>query len=201
MPSSTNADADRRRSPRFVCGGYAHINCLPSNGIVLAGKVRDLSLGGCCVDTTLPIDYGARAEIVVRVNAASFRALGEVRAVRGRSGAGLEFVQLSTGGKDMLADLITDLARLHATMNKLKLSRRDLDAESIRQQLINGRLQTMSVEARLPVLGRTLFANGLGENREECFQPNQVVQARNDCPGNARIVGVDPFVLTIDLFG
>lgn len=201
MPSCTNADADRRRSPRFVCGGYAHINCLPSNGIVLAGKVRDLSLGGCCVDTTLPIDYGVRAEIVVRVNAASFRALGEVRAVRGKSGAGLEFVQLSTGGKGMLADLITDLARLQATMNELKLSRRDLGAESIRQQLNNGRLQAMTVEGRIPLLGRTLFANGRGESREECLQPNQVVQAREDCHGNARIVEADPLVITIDLFG
>ena len=46
--------------------------------------VRDLSLGGCHVDTTLPIDCGVRAEIVVCVNAASFRAVGEVQSDSGR---------------------------------------------------------------------------------------------------------------------
>src|ERR1017187_9177050 len=66
-------DKDRRRSPRFRCGGHAEINCLPSSGILLPGTIRDLSLHGCCVDTSLPIDCGVRAELVVRVNAASFR--------------------------------------------------------------------------------------------------------------------------------
>jgi hypothetical protein len=96
-------DKDRRRSPRFRCGGHAEINCLPSSGILLPGTIRDLSLHGCCVDTSLPIDCGVRAELVVRVNAASFRAVGEIRAVRGRSGAALEFIHLSAGGKDTLA--------------------------------------------------------------------------------------------------
>ena len=125
MPERTaadkdRADNDRRRSTRFTCGGDAKISRLPSDGIFLPGKILDLSLGGCCVDTTLPIDCGVRAEIVARVNAASFRAVGEVRAIRGRSGAGVEFVHLSTGGKDMLADLVAELARLQAVMNKLR---------------------------------------------------------------------------------
>src|ERR1039458_2317010 len=106
MPERTGADEDRRRSPRFTCGGHAEIVCLPSTGILVPGTIRDLSLHGCWVDTSLPIDCGARAEIVVRVNADSFRAVGDVRAVRGPSGAGVEFVHLSAGGKDMLAGLV-----------------------------------------------------------------------------------------------
>ena len=86
MSKRTAADTERRRSPRFSCGGYANIGCIPSDGIVLRGTIRDVSLGGCHVDKGLPIDCGARAEILVRVNAASFRALGEVKAVRGNSG-------------------------------------------------------------------------------------------------------------------
>src|SRR5579863_10536039 len=102
MPERTDTDKDRtdndrRRSPRFNCGGYAKISRLPSNGIFLAGSIRDLSLGGCHLDTALPIDCGERAEIVVCVNATSFRAVGEVKAIRDRSGAGIEFVHLSAG--------------------------------------------------------------------------------------------------------
>ena len=149
------ANDDRRGSQRFSCGGQATISCLPSDGIVLPGKIRDLSLGGCCVDTTLPIARGARAELVVRVNAASFRAVGEVRAIRGHSGACLEFVLLSAGGKGLLADLVTELARLQAVMNDIKSTRREIDPESFRGQLDYRRLQATRLSRRFPLLGTT----------------------------------------------
>jgi hypothetical protein len=75
IADNDDLDRDRRRSPRFRCGGHAEITCLPSTGILLPGTIRDLSLHGCCVDTSRPIDCGVRAELVVRVNAASFRAV------------------------------------------------------------------------------------------------------------------------------
>ena len=155
MPERTAADDDRRRSPRFSCGGHAEINCLPSTGIILPGTIRDLSLHGCWVETPLPIDRGARAEIVVRVNSASFRAVGEVRAIRGRSGAGVEFVYLSSGGKDLLAGLVTDLARLQALMKKLKSDRREMDEELFRKELADGRLQATMLSERFPFLRRS----------------------------------------------
>src|ERR1019366_2474654 len=123
------------------------ISCLPSEGIVLPGKIRDLSLGGCCVDTTLPIARGARAELFVRVNAASFRAVGEVRAIRSHSGACLEFVQLSAGGKGVLADLVRELARLQAVMNDIKSTRREIDPEAFRRQLDYRKLQAQAEQA------------------------------------------------------
>jgi hypothetical protein len=98
MPKRTEAEEERRRTPRFNCGGHAKISFLPSDGIFLPGKIRDLSLGGCCLDTNLPIEFGSRAEVLVRVNAASFRAVGIVKALRSDSVAGIEFVRLSTGG-------------------------------------------------------------------------------------------------------
>ena len=101
------------------------------------GKIRDLSLGGCCVDTAMPMECGARAEIVVHVNSASFRAVGEVRGIRGDSEAGIEFVYLSRGGKDLLADLIAELARLQALIHQLKSARRE--AEMSRSARTGGR--------------------------------------------------------------
>ncbi len=162
MPVRTTADDERRRSPRFACGGHASISCLPSNGIFLPGKILDLSLGGCCVDSTLPIDSGTRAEIVVRVNAASFRAVGEVRALRGQSGAGMEFVHLSAGGKEMLAGLIRELARLQAIMNELRSVRREMDEESYRKQLAEGKLQAAILCERIPLLRAILQEKSSG---------------------------------------
>jgi PilZ domain len=192
MPERKGANDDRRGGPRFSCGGHATISCLPSDGIFLPGKIRDLSLGGCCVDTALPIDCGVRAELVVRVNAASFRAVGEVRAIRGRSGVCLEFVRLSPGGKDMLADLIKELARLQAFVDKVKSSRRELDAESFRRQLEEGKLQALRLSKRFPFFGTILPAESSGESSER----DQVASAGED-----RIEEAQQLVVPVDLFG
>ncbi|MGO9402353.1 MAG: PilZ domain-containing protein [Terriglobales bacterium] len=188
MPERGNPEEDRRRSPRFTCGGQAKVNCLPSNGIVLPGTIRDLSLHGCCLDIPQQFDCGVRAEIIVRVNAASFRAVGEVRAIRGPSTAGMEFVHLSAGGKELLADLIAELARLQAIMNQLKSARRDLDAESFRRQLEAGKLQAGILSARIPFLRTSLCAESLG--------PDQAASEGED-----RIVEMQTLVIPVDLFG
>jgi hypothetical protein len=149
MSENTDGDDIRPRNPRFSCGGVAKISLLPSNGLYLSGKILDLSLGGCRVDTTVPIECGARAEIVVHVNSASFRAVGEVRGIRGNSEAGIEFVYLSRGGKDLLADLVAELARLQAVINQLKAARRDAESESFRKQLESGKLLAAMWRERL----------------------------------------------------
>jgi hypothetical protein len=191
MPDRTETDDDRRRSPRFSCGGGAEITHLPANGI-FRGALRDLSLHGCCVDSTLLLDCGARAELVVRVNAASFRALGEVRAIRGRSGAGMEFVRLSAGGKAVLVDLIAELERFQAAMNKLRPARREMDAGSFREQLEEGRRRATMLRQRFPILGSILSADG----SEESMEADGVV-----CAGKNGIVEAQPVVIRVDLFG
>ncbi|MGA2354381.1 MAG: PilZ domain-containing protein [Terriglobales bacterium] len=187
--AESSPEDDRRRSPRFSCTGRAEINCLPSSGILLTGTIRDLSLHGCCVDTSLPIDCGARAEIVVRVNAASFRAVSEVRAIRGRSSAALEFVRLSAGGKDSLSGLVTDLARLQAIMNKLKSVRREMSDEAFRKELKKGKLHAEMLSARFPFTGITL-------------QPETAESYLESPPGDKnRDADSSPFVIAVNLFG
>jgi hypothetical protein len=149
MAENTNGDDVRPRNPRFICGGVAKISVLPSNGIFLSAKIRNLSLGGCCVDTPVPIECGARAEIVVHVNSSSFRAVGEVRGIRSNSEAGIEFVYLSKGGKDLLADLVAELAKLQAFINHLKAARRDEETEAFRKQLESGKLLAAMWRERL----------------------------------------------------
>jgi hypothetical protein len=121
--------ADRRRSPRFSCGGRALIYSLPSEGIVVPGQLQNLSLGGICVDAAQPMVDGARTEIVVSVNGVSFRAIGQVRAIQQGSRACMEFVQMSAGGRDLLADLIEHLTRFQATLGKVRGPRLQREAE------------------------------------------------------------------------
>ncbi|MBZ5612614.1 MAG: PilZ domain-containing protein [Acidobacteriia bacterium] len=187
---------DRRDSPRFSCGGHATISRLPSDGIILPGKIRDLSLGGCCVETTSPIAPGVRAELVLRVNAASFRAVGEVRAIRGHSGACLEFVLLSAGGKGVLADLITELARLQAVMNDIRTTRREIDPESFRRQLDYRRLQATRLSRRFPLLGTTLPPESSGGSSGVSPESDDAASTGKD-PGEEERLLVGP----VDLFG
>ncbi|HKM49180.1 MAG TPA: PilZ domain-containing protein [Terriglobales bacterium] len=172
MSERSNAGEDRRRSPRFTCGGQAKINCLPSDGVILSGTVRDLSLHGCCLEIPQPFDCGVRAEIIVRVNAASFRAVGEVKAIRGPSTAGMEFVHLSAGGRDLLADMVARLARLQAIMNQLRSARREMDAESFRRQLEFGKLQAGILSDQFPFLQTILCA--------ESSEPDQAASEGKD---------------------
>jgi hypothetical protein len=109
--------SDRRRVPRFSCSGQAQIACLPLSGALLRGTVRDVGLGGCCIEgieTIFRFDLGAPTEILVEVNSWFFRAMAQVRAVRGCSGISMEFVRMSAGGYSMLAELVADLERPRA---------------------------------------------------------------------------------------
>ncbi len=192
-----HAGEDRRRTPRFSCGGHAEINCLPSTGIIIPGTIRDLSLHGCRVETASPIACGARAEIVVHVNSASFRAVGEVRAIRGQSGAGVEFVALSAGGKDMLAGLIRDLARLQALLSKLKSARREMDTELFRKELEDAKIQASMLSERFPFLRTILPADQAGDHSA----PDQAACAGNDRTKGAHPAAAQPLIVAVDLFG
>lgn len=190
-PEAGRADDDRRRSRRFTCGGEAKISLLPSDGIFLPGKILDLSLHGCRVDTTLPIDYGTRAEILLRINASSIRAVGEVRAIRGGFGAGIEFVHLSNTGKDMLAGLIQELARLRACLSKIKSGSLETDTKSFRRNLEEGRLEAERLSRRCAAL-RTLLRS---ERTAGSSAPSQAGSAEKD-----KLVDPQPLVIAVDLF-
>jgi len=115
VPETTQpGNSDRRRIPRYSCSGQARISCLPLNGTLLSGRLRDLGLGGCCIEsieTPSSFDLGTQTEILMEVNSWFFRAMGHVRALRDRSGISVEFMRMSAGGYSMLADLIADLER------------------------------------------------------------------------------------------
>ena len=128
--------SDRRRIPRYSCSGEAQIACLPLDGALVRGTVRDLGLGGCCIEgieTPSPFDLGTQTEILMEVNSWFFRAMGHIRALRSRSGISVEFTRMSAGGYSRLADLIADLERPRMGVIQRRLA---LDAS---RRLVPGR--------------------------------------------------------------
>jgi PilZ domain-containing protein len=148
-------ERDRRRSPRFSCGGEAKIVCLPSDGISFAGRVRDLSLGGCWIETVSPISCGVRAEILLRTNTSAFRAVGQVKAVRERRGICLQFERLSAGGQKMLTQLVAELARLQAMTSALRCARQEKDTEFSSASPQRRGFQAVVLQKTYPVFGST----------------------------------------------
>ena len=160
MRDPLTEEKDRRRSPRFLCGGHAMIASLPSEGMLASGKLSDLSLSGCGIRTAMQLEHGARAEIVIRVNASSFRALTQVRAIRESFGIGVEFLQLSSSGKNMLDELLHELARQNAIASTLRISRQEPDREQLAQGV------TALLNLRLPVVA-IINSEGASDDRNE----------------------------------
>lgn len=150
---------DRRRNPRYLCGGHAQLTLVPSNGAVLVGRLRNLGLGGCFVEVGSPLEVGTRTEVLVRANMLCFRAMSLVRAVRKCSGLGLEFIRLSAGGHSALSELIVDLRRLQALLNNARAGTR-LIAPGQSAQMLLDRFHAEPVRggkpAFLPPVGEVL---------------------------------------------
>ncbi len=148
MPQATTArewfaaGGDRRRIPRYSCSGLAQITCLPLSGSLLRGRVRDLGLGGCCIECieAVPLlDPGDKTEILLEVNSWFFRAITHVKAIRGRDALSMEFLRMSAGGSSMLADLIADLERPRARQERLVQHSRQLLQGSSNASLLSAR--------------------------------------------------------------
>jgi len=125
QPESLPSTGDRRRSRRYGCSGPVQIMGLPWQGALLWGKLSNLGLGGCYIETISPLGWGAQAEIVLRVNDWSMRAIGQVRAVHDHSGIGMEFVRMSTRAHRTLAELMEEMERFRAAMRSRPIGREE----------------------------------------------------------------------------
>jgi hypothetical protein len=99
---------ERRYSPRYECDGSAEIR-IPAQARLVHGRIVNLSLGGCYVDTNASLDVGSKVEIVLHVAGLAFRAAGEIKSVYGSAGVGIQFTGMSAGGRTRLKELIGEL--------------------------------------------------------------------------------------------
>jgi PilZ domain len=101
-------EEERRYSPRYECEGSAEIR-VPTQGRLVRGRIVNLSLGGCYIETNGALDAGSKVEIVLRVTGLAFRAAGEIKSVYGSAGVGIQFTGMSSGGRTRLKELIGEL--------------------------------------------------------------------------------------------
>ena len=131
-----------------------------------------------------------RMEMLVKVNTFSFRAAALVKVGGNPSATSLEFLELSSGGKDALEEVLDELARLHALNRKLRADHMDSQTQHAIAE---------SVQARLLSSGNTrlLFAGAEDEVRPE---PVIVGSAPDEKP-KSRIVSVRTALIGVDLLG
>ncbi len=96
----------------------------------------------------------------------------------------------------MLADLVTELARLQAIMNKLKGTRREMDADAFKEELERGRLQATLLRERFPFFGTTVGADHLWRSSKESLAEDTFADAASDSTAEN-----ESLVLRVDLFG
>ncbi|MFY9673821.1 MAG: PilZ domain-containing protein [Terriglobales bacterium] len=161
-------EEDRRRHRRFPVGGEARISLLPSDGALYFGKPRNLSEGGLCLEMPCPLEVGVRAELMLYLGGLSLRTLGQVRTI-GHSRIGMEFVQISAGGRGMLQEFLVDVDELQKTMAKLRSGRRESEAELSRRLKMAG-ISPAILKSCLPMLSALPDEDALPDQKKSSIE-------------------------------
>jgi len=101
---------ERRAKPRLRCKGVAEIIIL-SIRKRMNGTLLDLSVNGCCIETTEPMPPIEQpgVEVVFTVNGFTLRLAGVVRNVRQGHRAGIEFIDVTARKAEQIKELVKEL--------------------------------------------------------------------------------------------
>ncbi len=101
---------ERRLHARHTVDDTAII-FLVNVGSHLAGRIIDLSLGGCRIhcDERFPVGIYTRVETEFRIEGLSFRLGGVVQAIHDRCSVGIRFLDMSPRKREQLEQLIQEI--------------------------------------------------------------------------------------------
>ena len=103
-------DKEQRRHPRYACEGHAEV-FLPHGGLLFCGRILNLSMDGCYIETArLNLERGTQVEVYFVANQLQFRVLGNIAALRRKRGVGIAFLNVSPRRALQIATLIGELA-------------------------------------------------------------------------------------------
>jgi len=106
----TPRSREQRRHTRYPCEGYAEV-FLPHGGLLFRGRILDLSMSGCYIETALlNLERGTQVEVYFVTNQLQFRVLGNVAVLRRKRGAGIAFLNVSPRRALQIAMLVEELA-------------------------------------------------------------------------------------------
>jgi hypothetical protein len=110
VPAPELPAEEKRRHPRYRCQGSAEV-LLPQGGMLFRGRILDLSVSGCFIETAMPnLERGTLVEVYFVTNQLQFRVQGNIAEVRNKHGAGISFVNVSPRTADRIVALIAELA-------------------------------------------------------------------------------------------
>jgi len=106
---------ERRAFPRHAVDAYTKM-LLINTGICMAGRVLDLSLGGCKIRTEEPFQVGifVRVEAEFYLQGLPFRISGVSQSVFDKNTLGVRFLDMSQRRREQLAELIAEIAEAAA---------------------------------------------------------------------------------------
>jgi hypothetical protein len=109
--TKNRAKPDRRAFPRHAVDAVSKM-LLVNTGICMAGRVLDLSLGGCKIRTEEPFQVGifVRVEAEFYLQGLPFRISGVSQSIFDRNTIGVRFLDMSQRRREQLAELIAEIA-------------------------------------------------------------------------------------------
>lgn len=107
---------ERRRHRRFPCEGYAEVVCCHPTAL-FRGRLRDISLTGCFIETAARLHLARLTEVEVRFTASGNRVMSPARLMdyRPGRGAGFEFLPGESGMDGRFLKLLEDLKQAAET--------------------------------------------------------------------------------------
>jgi len=107
----------RRRHPRFAVSGKAFVS-KAGGSLGTWMKVGDISLSGCYLQTSEPLQVDHRAALLIKVADTQIEANGVVRFSYSTAGMGISFTYMSTANHRKLTHLIAQLEQAGAATDK-----------------------------------------------------------------------------------
>jgi hypothetical protein len=106
--SDAGTAAERRTAQRYGCAGNAEI-VLPGRGLRYAGKIGNLSVGGCFIETHCGLERGTAVEVWMNADGQPLRVAANLM-VRRTNGVGLRFLGMTERKAEQIRSLIAELA-------------------------------------------------------------------------------------------
>jgi PilZ domain len=101
-------EVERRRHPRFNCAGTVQMRETGSE-VAIAGRINELSLGGCYVEMMSPLRTGTAMRLDLAVGGRNVQLEGIVRTSQPTFGMGVEFSRMAPSEADKLHAVLAEL--------------------------------------------------------------------------------------------
>ena len=112
---SSHVNGGRRRFQRYRVSVGVELS-ESASGNKLRARSSDVSVGGCYIETTLPLAVGTRLEVEMWVEPSKVSASAMVRTCDPGVGMGIEFIGVTRDKEKQLEDLLLSCSRRLATI-------------------------------------------------------------------------------------